>query len=71
MPSRRMKTAENINMINVQNHLQELYYVEPLLMAYAHKTQLLEEELKQLKEDSDSLIEFGEEIVSENFFLRK
>lgn len=68
---RKTKSMENVNLINVQNHLQELYYVEPLLMAYQHKTQLLEEELRQLREDSDSLIEFGEEIVSENAFLRK
>jgi len=30
-------------MINTQNHLQELYYVEPLLMAYQNKLNLLEE----------------------------
>lgn len=40
-------------------------------MAYQHKTHLLESELKQLKEDSQALLEFGEQIVSDNSFLRK
>jgi hypothetical protein len=68
---RKNRSVENINLINTQSHLQELYYVEPLLMAYQHKIHLLEEELHLLKDDSDSLLKFGEEIVVENNFLRK
>ena len=68
---RKTQSIENISLINTQNHLQELYYVEPLLMAYQYKMQLLEDQLHELKNDSDALLKFGEEIVNENNFLRK
>lgn len=35
--------------------LQELYYVEPLFMAYQHKVSLFEEELRQAREEGESL----------------
>jgi hypothetical protein len=60
MPFRKTKSIENVNLINTQAHLQELYYVEPLLMAYQHKIHLLEEELRLLRDDSESLLKFGE-----------
>lgn len=60
LPMRKTTSIENVNLINTQSHLQELYYVEPLLMAYQHKIHLLEAELRELREDSDSLLKFGE-----------
>lgn len=59
-----MKAGENVNLINTQNHLKELYYIEPLLMAYQHKIQLLEEEIKEMKADSEGLLKYGEDIVN-------
>ena len=59
VPFRKGKSTENVNLINTQAHLQELYYVEPLLMAYQYKIHLLEEELRLLKDDSESLLKFG------------
>jgi hypothetical protein len=49
LPMRKTTSIENVNLINTQSHLQELYYVEPLLMAYQHKIHLLEAELRELK----------------------
>ena len=43
LPMRKTHSIENVNLINTQNHLQELYYLEPLLMAYQYKVQLLED----------------------------
>ena len=40
-------------------------------MAYQHKIYALEEQVKQFREDSSSLQAFGEQIISENNFLRK
>ena len=40
-------------------------------MAYQHKISLLEEEIKQMREEGTGLIDYGEELVKENDFLRK
>ena len=40
-------------------------------MAYQYKIELLESEFHELRNDSDALIKFGEEIINENNFLRK
>jgi len=61
---KRSRGGDSVPIINTQTHLQELYYVEPLLMAYQHKIYTLEEELKELRDSSDSLVEYGEEIVN-------
>lgn len=52
-------------------HLQELYYVEPLLMCYEETIHLLKTELDEAKEQAKVILDNVENIVSENNFIRR
>ena len=41
IPIAKIKQVGDLNVINTQAHLQELYYVEPLLMCYEETIYLL------------------------------
>ena len=41
IPPAKIRQVADINVINTQMHLQELYYVEPLLMCYEETIYLL------------------------------
>lgn len=67
----KFRQVGDIDLINTNNHLQELYYVEPLVMCYEETIHLLKTELDDMKEDSELLKKHSEEIIKENNFLRK
>lgn len=71
MSPTKIKQVGDIPIVNSQAHLQELYYLEPLLMCYEENIYLLKTELEQMKEDAETIKNHVESVVKENCFFRK
>lgn len=67
----KFKNPSEIPLINASTHLQELYYVEPLLMCYEEVMHLLRAELEEAREQAKAIGQNVANIVEENNFIRK
>jgi hypothetical protein len=61
---------DEVPLLNLSVYMQELFYVEPLLLAYDDKLARLEQLLADLQEDMRGFEGKIAQVVSENNFLR-
>jgi|JI6StandDraft_1071083.scaffolds.fasta_scaffold31081_3 hypothetical protein len=61
---------EEISLVGLGTYMQELFYIEPLLLAYDDKLFKLEQLLSDLQEDSKGFEGKIAQVTSENNFLR-